>query len=100
MSFTLLEDVWPIARKDHQCTVCLGRISPGEKYRRTRFINWDGDPQTCKEHELCEAAWRHAYNELELSYDESPDWHEDVAPIIRSVLSLAFPVVVHEGVPG
>jgi hypothetical protein len=89
---TIIADVWPTARKSHQCTVCLGDIAPGERYRRVRFI-YDGGPEIAKEHVLCSAAVQQAIDELGLGWDEYPDFHEDVAPIIREVLSLAFPGV-------
>ncbi len=49
--YDLPQAVWetrPIARKEHKCTECGGKIKPGERYERVRGI-WDiRHPETYK----------------------------------------------------
>lgn len=47
VSCQLYEAADHIARKEHKCYECSGRIMPGEVYERVRAI-WEGDPQVCK----------------------------------------------------
>ena len=55
MSYTLLSESWPIARKQHRCIWCGQHIEAGEKYRRERSV-YDGDMQNHKWHQECNAA--------------------------------------------
>lgn len=53
MSYTLLSESWPVARKQHRCIWCGQRIEPGEKYRRERSV-YDGAMQDHKWHPECD----------------------------------------------
>lgn len=75
----LLEDAWPVARKAHGCSICLGRIASGETYNRQRLI-WDDGPVTFKSHALCNFVYWRAYRELGLMDDEAPDFTDEILP--------------------
>lgn len=79
----LLDDVWHVARKAHQCCVCWGTIAPGDRYHRQRVVQ-DGDPGVFKCHALCDLAYWWAHTDLGLDSDEAPDWHEDMAPLVAA----------------
>lgn len=83
---TLLEDVWHVARKDHQCNVCWGTIGEGDRYLRQRSI-YDGEPQTFKAHALCDAAYWQAHRTLGLYGDDAPDWQEEIRPLVEGFLA-------------
>jgi len=42
----------PVARKDHRCEACFGRIRRGEKHVHYKGI-WDGDWQNWRMHNEC-----------------------------------------------
>ena len=46
-------DTWPVARKEHRCSLCTRTIRPGEKYRRG--VTLDGAAWTFKECLHCRA---------------------------------------------
>jgi hypothetical protein len=54
VSYALLSESWPIARKQHRCIWCGQHIEPGEKYRRERSV-YDGEMQDHKWHPECDA---------------------------------------------
>lgn len=54
MSVQVLDETWPVARKEHFCGTCLGTIGAGDSYIRQRNIGDDG-PYVFKAHGLC---WR------------------------------------------
>ena len=78
----LLDDKWFTARKQHSCDVCFEPITVGERYRRQRVI-YEGDPGVFKVHALCDEAYWIAYRELGLMGDETPDFQEDIQPILE-----------------
>lgn len=53
MSYTLLSESFPTARKRHRCIWCGQYIEPGDKYRRERSVS-DGDMQDHKWHPECD----------------------------------------------
>lgn len=81
MAVTVLDDVWPVARKEHRCDVCMGVIAAGDRYRRQR--NVDDDVYTFKAHALCDAAYWVAYKEAGCWDDEGPDWSDYIKPAIE-----------------
>lgn len=52
MSYTLLSETKPIARKDHRCIWCGQKISKGERYVAERSV-FDGDMQNHHWHNEC-----------------------------------------------
>lgn len=52
MSYALLRDSWPIARKKHRCIWCGEFILVGEKYRREQSV-YDGEFQNHAWHPEC-----------------------------------------------
>ena len=80
MSRTLSERR-PVARKQHQCDQCCGVISPGDRYFVQRNVD-GGDTWTWRAHELCTAASRLAYRLGDFYYEDYPDWHEEVLPLV------------------
>jgi hypothetical protein len=52
MSYTLLSETKPIARKDHRCIWCGQRIPKGEQYVAERSV-FDGDMQNHHWHNEC-----------------------------------------------
>lgn len=84
---TVLEDAYPVARKQHFCDICNGIIGIGDQYHRQRNIGDDG-PYVFKGHHLCWGAWNKAYRELGLWDDEAPDWFEDIKPLVTGALRL------------
>lgn len=87
---TILGATWHTARKQHGCDVCGGIIGVGDRYHRQRSI-YDGEPQTFKAHGLCDVAYWRAHRDLDLYDDESPDWTEDIKPLIAAMLTLVGP---------
>lgn len=81
----LLDDRRYTAKKQHQCNVCWEPIEPGQRYRRQRSI-YDGEPATWKAHQLCDEAYAEAHRKLELYDDETPDFEEDIKPILTRML--------------
>lgn len=55
MSYTLLSESFPVARKQHRCIWCGEAILPGEKYRSERSV-FEGDMQNHKWHLECDEA--------------------------------------------
>lgn len=52
MSYTLLSESFPKARKEHRCIWCGQTIQIGEKYRREKSV-YDGEFQDHKWHLEC-----------------------------------------------
>jgi len=52
MSYTLLDETRPKARKEHQCIWCGEKILIGETYRREKSV-YDGNMQDHKWHLEC-----------------------------------------------
>lgn len=52
---TILKDSHPIARKEHTCMLCYGKIHKGQKYYRQTCV-YDAAPYDWIEHEECRAA--------------------------------------------
>ena len=71
MSYTLLRDERPTARKQHGCNECGGVIGAGDRYRRQAGVYY-GDLGTYKAHALCFALvpWD------EFDEDSPCDWWE------------------------
>jgi hypothetical protein len=77
MSYTLLSETFPVARKQHRCIWCGQPIPVGEKYRNERSV-YDGEMQAHHWHQECAAAQQaegSEYGEWEFSpYDnERPE---------------------------
>ena len=83
LAMTVLENTKPVARKQHGCDICFGRIGVGDQYRRQRGIGDDG-PYTHKAHRLCNAAYWQAMRDLDYdaNWDEVAEWSE-VRPYIE-----------------
>lgn len=97
---TLLDDRWLTARKEHGCNACLGRIAPGDRYRRQRLVDY-GDAWTFKAHELCDAVYWHCFHEMDLMDDEpGPDPAYDIHPVLRAVLAVFGGPTREEGSDG
>lgn len=76
MSYTLLSETFPVARKQHRCIWCGEAILPGEKYRDERSI-FDGSFQHHKWHPECSGAQQDEYDadyggEFEAHQNERP----------------------------
>jgi len=69
------------ARKAHGCSVCLGRISPGDEYVRQAVVD-GGDFWTWKAHGLCDAAFHKAWDWRSHDIDNNPNWDEEIAPLV------------------
>jgi hypothetical protein len=71
VTWTILEEGQPRAKREHFCDDCQRIIEPGETYRRVRAIGNDG-PQTYKSCAQCsrvvDAIWR---------YDPDSRWYAD-----------------------
>jgi hypothetical protein len=52
MSYALLSETFPVAKKRHRCIWCGQHIEPGEKYRRERSV-YDGSMQDFAWHPEC-----------------------------------------------
>ena len=76
MSYSLLSENHPKARKEHQCIWCGQMILKGEKYRRETSI-YDGNFQNHKWHLECDAAakveFRNGEDEFDPCQNERPD---------------------------
>lgn len=57
MSYILLSESHPVARKEHKCIWCGQPISVGEKHRRERSI-YDGKFQDQRWHFECDEAFK------------------------------------------
>lgn len=55
MTYALLAESFPTARKRHRCIWCGQHIAPGEKYRREKSV-YDGEMQDFKWHPECAEA--------------------------------------------
>lgn len=87
---TVLEDVKPVARKQHRCDVCDGVIGEGDRYHRQRGV-WEGEPYTHKAHLLCRAAYVLAMRDLE----RRADWDEYAEPDeVRPYVERFFAAVI------
>lgn len=73
MSYTLLSEVRPKARKEHRCIWCSQSIPVGETYVRETSV-YDGEMQDHKWHEECLSAC------LEYLKD---GLHEDFMPYVN-----------------
>jgi hypothetical protein len=51
-TYTLLEEVRPVARRRHWCDYCGESIQAGTRYVRRRYVE-DGEACTYKAHEAC-----------------------------------------------
>ena len=92
MTVTILRDERPVARKDHGCNECGGRIGAGDRYRRQSNVD-GGDIWTYKAHALCFALVPWDWVD-----DTSPtDWHEAQLRLIEwFVAFVAFAGSVRE----
>lgn len=79
MSWTVLDNVTPVARKQHRCSVCYRTIEPGETYRRQRVITDDG-PDVWKSCAHCDrvfdAVWASLGSDSAYFMDEGIDLSE------------------------
>ena len=66
----LLKETKPIARKEHICNLCYGKIEKGEKYVSLSIL--DGDIYTFKMHLECEEVSSDACEHYDMTsnYDE------------------------------
>lgn len=80
------------ARKPHQCSHCLKRIAPGERYERTRGI-WEGTPGVFRCHTECEDAANHWRDYHDSMWDEGCLLNADVQPEDHEWLIAEFPTV-------
>jgi hypothetical protein len=62
MSYALLSDTWPRARKQHRCIWCGEPIAVGETYRHERSV-YDGAMQDHKWHRECDADFRESLDD-------------------------------------
>lgn len=92
MSWTVLDDQSPRARKRHRCSVCTRFIEPGETYRRLRVITDDG-PDVHKSCQHCELVfaeiWRCDADVRYWAYDEGldvPEYLREYAPELARML--------------
>lgn len=67
MSYTLLSETQPIARKDHRCIWCGQKIEKGTKYVSERSV-FDGDMQNHHWHEECLAYCREVNDDCEYEF--------------------------------
>ena len=54
---TILKESHPIARKEHRCMLCNGKIAKGQRYYRQTCV-YDDKPYDFIEHEECKAIAR------------------------------------------
>ena len=78
----MLADDRPVARKEHRCDICWGRVPAGAAYVRQRNI-CDGEPYVFKAHTLCWVVSCRMHRELGLFDDEWPDEDEVRAEVLR-----------------
>ena len=55
MDTVLLKESYPVARKEHRCSLCGRTIKPGEKYHRQTLV-YDGSPYDWVEDLDCQRA--------------------------------------------
>ena len=79
MSYTLLEETKPKARKPHRCIWCGERIEVGEIYRREKSI-YDGNMQDHKWHIECDEASAEHFRD-----SDGFDAYENERPIPENV---------------
>ena len=76
MSYVLMDDSTPKARKPHTCIWCGQKILKGETYRREKSI-YDGHWQDHRWHLECDKAaaehFRHGDEEFEPGDNERPE---------------------------
>jgi hypothetical protein len=69
MSYTLLSETKPIARKDHRCIWCGQKIAKGEQYVAERSV-FGGEMQNHHWHDGCAKACRaENWNESEWEFE-------------------------------
>ncbi len=76
MSYTLLKETYPIARKQHRCVWCGERIEIGEKYTHEKSV-YDGNMQDHKWHMECDKAageyFKSGEEEFDAGVNERPE---------------------------
>ena len=78
MEVTLLKDTYPIARKEHRCTLCGHIIKPGEKYHRQTLV-YDDKPYEWIEDMDCHKACELVCERLDFyGYDREDGLTEEV----------------------
>jgi len=77
-----LSETRPKARKRHGCNVCLGVIAKGDTYVRQSNVD-GGDLWTWKAHGLCNAAFGMAWDPSWHTYDDNPDWGDEIRPLVE-----------------
>ena len=89
----LLSDRRHVARKSHQCSVCLGTIAAGDTYRVQRIVE-GGDAWTWKAHLLCRTAEDDVWQDDDRGYDDLIDWDEDIRPrLLAFFTAIAAPLL-------
>jgi hypothetical protein len=75
---TFWTETYPVARKEHRCTLCGRTIRPGETYRRGVGLD-DGRAWTFKEcahcravMDLCDPAWGEYEYDADVLYEWEP----------------------------
>lgn len=68
MSMTMIANEHPVARKEHECSLCHRTIQPGERYNRQRSVGDDG-PYVFKDCAHCEAM-------VKILNDDEGDWYD------------------------
>jgi hypothetical protein len=88
---TLLADEWHVARKQHQCGLCLGIIGAGDSYHRQRVVDCR-DIYTFKGHTLCEAICLRVAKEIGYwPEDEGFEPHDEIQPGILTFFAAISP---------
>lgn len=68
------EESRPVARKQHKCCECIGKIEPGERYI-SLFLIFDSGPKRYKTCLRCESVRQHVHDyEIEEGCGESHSW--------------------------
>lgn len=91
MSVQVLAEERPVARKEHDCYVCLGTIGAGDQYLRQRNVGDEG-PYVFKAHALCWALSLFIAHEEDYWTDDG-EWPEPMevrAGITRWFAALAL----------
>lgn len=78
MDTVLLKDLYPVARKEHKCSLCGKNIKPGEKYHRQTLV-YDGDVYDWVEDLECQKATDVVCERLDFfGYDREDGLTEEV----------------------